>query len=246
VAEGAVSYYALPCLSFAIDGGSAARVGITHQQFLEIVEAAFTRWSSVDCPGGGKPGFLTATAGVVEVAGNHFCSAVPEANLGVWTFPEKWTHPSSSVGFTTLWLGGAGNVLDADVELNADWFGGRAGELTSVLLTVATHEAGHVLGIDHSQESSALMAAAYSDGLMTDRNLGPDDVDAICTLYPPASSQLRCPAPIVRDEGLDPSACRAAVDDGAGCSFEAPVRASQLGFAAVALLAALALKRRRS
>lgn len=245
VAEGAPVYYALPCLSFAVAGGSAARSGLSDQRFLRIVEQAFERWSSVECPGGGSPGLVVSSAGIVDTLGAHFCDAAPEVNLGVWSFPERWPHPPSSVGFTTTRLARDGRILDADVELNRDWLSGRADELTEVLLTVATHEAGHVLGIDHSEDSTALMAESYADGLLTSRGLGPDDVDAICALFPPARTAVECPVPVVRDEALDPVACGHLTEE-SGCALVAPGRRSSVsGLALFALVLALWVRVRR-
>jgi hypothetical protein len=245
VSEGSATYYPLPCLTFAIDGNSAARVGVNHDQLLGVVERAFERWATVECPGGKNPGFEAASAGIVNTTGNFFCSSVPEANLGVWSFPETWNHASSSVGFTTLWLGDEARILDADVELSIDWLSGSGGELSEVLLTVATHEAGHVLGIDHSDDATALMAASYSDGLTSDRPLTPDDIAAICALYPPATTELVCPSAAVREEGLNAAACRRATQkpSDTGCSFTRRPPSPCAGIAALALLAALNQRR---
>jgi hypothetical protein len=244
VSEGNATFYPLPCIKFAIDGSSAARVGVNHDQLLGVVESAFGRWAAVECAGGGRPGFVASSAGVVNTLGNFFCASAPEANLGVWSFPERWNHASSSVGFTTLWLGNQGSILDADVELNIDWLSGSGGELSDVLLTVATHEAGHVLGIDHSDDPEALMAASYSDGLTSDRSLTPDDVSAVCTLYPPATGALECPSPAVREQGLSPAACRRASQrpSDAGCVFQ---RGRPSLFAGIVTLAALLAVARR-
>lgn len=218
VSEGRAAYHALPCLAFAIDARAAARAGLEHERVAAIVTQAFERWTSVSCPGGGSPGLRVSLAAVVDVSGAFFCAAEPERNLGVWTFPAVWPHAADSVGYTSLWLDENGRVLDADVELNIEWLRDSGGELESVLLAVATHEAGHVLGLDHSDDPAALMAASYAEGLTGDRGLGSDDIEGVCGLYPPASSTLECPLPVVSDVALRSEACRrTAASDGAGC-----------------------------
>lgn len=49
-----------------------------------------------------------------------------------------------------------------------------------LLLQVAIHEIGHLLGLSHSQDNSAIMFAFYSPDRV---NLAQDDIDGITTLY---------------------------------------------------------------
>ncbi|MDB4933903.1 MAG: hypothetical protein JWP87_875 [Labilithrix sp.] len=69
---------------------------------------------------------------------------------------------------------------------------------------VITHEVGHYIGIAHSREPQAIMAESYCNldnrcekGKVAARRLAPDDIAAVCALYPPdgatssASSAVR-------------------------------------------------------
>ncbi len=60
--------------------------------------------------------------------------------------------------------------------------GSIVGQPSEVLKVIVAHEIGHVLGLGHSQESSALMW--YNAGLKTNALLSQDDVDGITYLYP--------------------------------------------------------------
>jgi len=51
--------------------------------------------------------------------------------------------------------------------------------------SLLTHEAGHLLGLAHSSDSSATMFPGYEAGTIDLRTLAPDDITAICSVYPP-------------------------------------------------------------
>lgn len=244
VSEGELAYYALPCASFGVDGASASRVGLPPEQFQWAVERAFARWTSVECSGRGAPGLGVASAGVVRSDGNRFCATSPEHNLGVWTIPASWTHAPNQAGLTTLWTAPDGRVLDADVELNSNSLLEQDGDPADALLTLAMHEAGHVLGLDHSDDPDALMAASYASRSLFSRNLSQDDVNAICTLYPPSRTPLRCPSPMLSDEALDSKACARAGVAESGCALSSARPRPHVALGA-ALLVALGLTVRR-
>ena len=87
-------------------------------------------------------------------------------------------------------------IDEADMALNtkANWvhdcgYSGSAIEAESVIL----HENGHVVGLGHSADLNAVMAAFYSG---TQCQLGQDDIDGISNLYPaPAVTPTATPIP---------------------------------------------------
>lgn len=63
------------------------------------------------------------------------------------------------------------------------------------LQSVATHEVGHLLGLDHSNISRATMYYAYTGGTSA-RQLHDDDIQGVCALYPRVCSctqDSQCP-----------------------------------------------------
>jgi hypothetical protein len=89
-----------------------------------------------------------------------------------------------------------GEIYDADVEINS--YDDRKnltigdGRIGSDLLSIATHEAGHFLGLAHSDELQATMFPSYNPGETKLRTLEADDVAGICDIYPagrPVSTQ---------------------------------------------------------
>jgi hypothetical protein len=140
-----------------------------------------------------------------------------------------WDYGNTTLGLTTTSFDSStGEIFDADMELFA--YDNGAGGSPSVgayftcgnptdrscgnppygqlgcnavdLVAVATHEAGHVLGLDHvcSNEFVApynacpagkpVMAPTVGDVAL--RVLSADDVEGVCTIYPKGAATLTC------------------------------------------------------
>ncbi len=83
-----------------------------------------------------------------------------------------------------------GQILEADMEFSSAFpfstnTGGTTGQVD--LQAVATHEAGHFLGMDHASNLSSTMFWETPAGFINQRNLSSDDIAGISTLYPPAT-----------------------------------------------------------
>ena len=94
-----------------------------------------------------------------------------------------------AVAHTVLWVVGT-RIVEADVHVDAAAWSFAIGDVPGKLdlRAVLTHELGHALGIGHSEEPRATMAAGLPAGLAA-RSLEDDDVAAVCALYaaaPPA------------------------------------------------------------
>ena len=80
-----------------------------------------------------------------------------------------------------------GKIYDADVEINSEnvnlTLSDDAPEFD--LDSIITHEAGHFLGLFHSNVGVATMFKIYSNGDTEMRSLAPDDEQGICAVYPP-------------------------------------------------------------
>lgn len=85
-----------------------------------------------------------------------------------------------------------GEIVDADIDVNErdfDWTTtDNVSDVKSDVQNALTHEFGHLLGLAHSEDTSATMWRESSDGDLDKRSLARDDVDGICDIYPIALS----------------------------------------------------------
>jgi hypothetical protein len=100
----------------------------------------------------------------------------------------EYDDPASTLALTTVTYGvDSAVMLNAEIEVNSHDHKLSTAVPTPPgsfdLQTILTHEAGHFLGLAHATKDSAVMYAYYSDGA---RELTPDDIEGICTAYPPA------------------------------------------------------------
>ncbi|MDQ3037942.1 MAG: matrixin family metalloprotease [Myxococcota bacterium] len=89
---------------------------------------------------------------------------------------------------TLVYRRSTGQILDADIDLNAvDLVWSIAPEPAlgaTDLENTATHEIGHLLGFAHVPDREATMFARSDPGDVAKRDLSPDDVLAVCEVYP--------------------------------------------------------------
>ncbi len=167
-----------------------------------------------------------------------------------WDTDDPFHGDSRIIALTTVsYVDGSGEIVDADMELNA-WDGsgpsppgfyftcvdpslptcalgapGQTGCIATDVQNVVTHEAGHVLGLGHSQSqycyplvpaaNEATMCATASLGETAKQTLAPDDVVGICAIYVAgAPTRVTCNGSGLLDP-RPPSACQQ--PSGCGC-----------------------------
>lgn len=97
-----------------------------------------------------------------------------------------WPPPlaTGAAAHTVLFTSGD-RIVEADIHVNARDYAFTLGAAPPAidLRSVLTHELGHVIGIGHSEVPRATMSATLPAGIAA-RSLEPDDVTAVCALYP--------------------------------------------------------------
>ena len=213
-----------------------------------MARTAFETWTSVDCGCGDRPGLVVQPLGRVSCGALEYNSSAGNANVIVFR-DDGWPHTASAHNValtTTTFDPETGELFDAGIELNsADFELTVSDENVSYdLESVLVHEAGHFLGIGHTDEPESTMLPVYLEGDTSLRTLGADDVAAVCALYPPARVDETC-NPLPR-HGFSPH-CEGEQPEGDCAAGRAP-RPGSPAWAAVlaALLAGAAARGRRT
>jgi MYXO-CTERM domain-containing protein len=171
-------YWRNLCVGYSI--ASAASDQVTLDQATRLAAQAFAAWTGASCAGGGPPSINALNEGPVAcdavrynaVGGNQHVIAFRDSG---WPYDDS----SNTLGLTTLTVNTAtGEIYDADMEINSHDF----------MLSVdgMIHEAGHFLGLAHSDDPTAVMFARY---VPLAGPLAPDDVAGICAVDPPNATR---------------------------------------------------------
>ena len=208
------------------------------------IVAAFSEWSRRPCDDGAASlAFMeTPDASCHQV---EYVEGGPNANVVMFQ-DDKWTYggTDNTLGMTTVTFDAdTGEILDADVEINH-----ALNELTVSdervvydLQSIVTHEAGHLLGLDHSRAAETIMNASYVPESIEHRNPDVDDVAAVCAAYPP-DRQATCGAP---QGGFTGDCAGAESEEGCGIAApRSPARAPGAAGAGLVMLLWAACRRR--
>lgn len=202
IIEGLPLFWRSPCLSFSVQRDGSKTSGISARVLQNAVRQAFDNWTSVTCSQGGNPTLAVASYPRAVCSEVGFREGGPNQNL--WVFRDSdWgssVGAEDAIALTTLTVNEkTGEILDADVELNAENYQFTTGDenIDKDLLGVVQHESGHVLGLDHTVSDTSTMGPSYVRGSTVQRTLQPDDVEAICAVMPPGEFPEACdPEPL--------------------------------------------------
>lgn len=143
------------------------------------VVRAFEDWSGPEC-----------TDLVVEYLGLTDRTALEYTQVVSWT-EEGWDLGQETIGATlSSFDQGPGATIDwSTMQLNGQdwrWIAGvpASSPFDVDLYSIVVHEAGHYMGLGHSNDPDSAMTAAYTGAPLA---LTDDDVRGVCTLYPEGS-----------------------------------------------------------
>lgn len=181
---------------------AAASRQVPLDEATRVAHLAFSSWSEAPCART-RPALKTYDAGPVTLeagatdCGLNACDSNVHDGRHVVVFRDDvWPHndPNNTLALTTVTYGiDTGAIYDADIEINTHDHKVTAQEPPPSgsfdLRSILTHEAGHFLGLAHSQYTDAVMFAHYQQGLST---LTTDDIDAVCSIYDAPARGCAC------------------------------------------------------
>jgi hypothetical protein len=211
-AKGVPLFWRNACVGYSLQKDASRK--IAYEEAADAMSTAFTRWTGATCPTEGSGRSRTSIdvrdLGPVECGNVEYVSGVANQNVILFR-DDTWKYGKQVLGLTTVvYAPDTGEIYNADMELNtldmeplakSDPVAPDAYDLASVV----THEAGHFLGIAHSDVLGAVMYARYDTGQTSMRNLAPDDVTAICTVYRPDGDRAVLNGKITEAPQCDPT-----------------------------------------
>ena len=156
---------------------SAAGPGVSASQIQSAIRAAYKVWGNVSCS------YVSfSDQGVVNQSSGNTNDHV-NTHIFVSSWSPSWN--GNALAFThTMYDPNSGKILDADILYNPTRTWSVSGAYSAIdVQSVATHEIGHEMGLNHSQYQDATMYYATGNGNTQQRSLHSDDISGICYLY---------------------------------------------------------------
>jgi hypothetical protein len=212
------------CITFAIQSDGSALQDISPRDAADVAEDAFALWTNSECHRGGSPPLTFMAQGEVSCHVPEFNCDPKDWNSNVIMFQDEgWPHGASTVALTCVTMNlDTGDILDADMEINTtppyhDFALPGDPEGTDLHMVI-THEAGHLLGLNHSTFEGAVMWANYTPGLLS--ALSDDDIAGICDIYGGEDTDPECSPPRLPSDTdcVGASGCVPSSVEDPGCS----------------------------
>lgn len=241
---GSKLFWPSSCISYATN-----RLGtedLDPEETRAVIRKTFQAWSDVDCTDGTVAAMTFQEVDPVPCKKSEYNKTT--ANVNVVLFQDaKWNYrgiDGTLAKTSVTYNDETGEIYDADIEVNTAYnevtITDDVVDIEYDLQAILTHEVGHFIGIAHSPDPSAVMFASYSPGSTSQRKLHPDDVDAVCAIYPEAERRVCNTEP---RNGFSPT-CQD--DEKTGLCAAAPGPANApMGVALLVMVAAVGARARR-
>ncbi|WP_373049264.1 matrixin family metalloprotease [Vulgatibacter sp.] len=177
-----------------------------------VLEDAMDTWAAPCCSAFQHQYLGTTTTSAME----QNAANVVEFEDGSW--PREFGAVTSTIAVTIPVAMSNCTLVQADMVFNAVGFTFRNDGRVTDLQSIATHEFGHWLGLDHTNATGGTMLPYYSNGT-AERTLTQDDIDGVCALYPASCGGCTGDGDCITGEICDAGTCVAQpCTDSAECS----------------------------
>lgn len=161
-------------IDYAINNTSAS---MDEGECVRAIKAAFAVWTRVE-----GAGLQLKFTGFTEQSPGY--QGEDALNVVAFAGQDEWVFDDTVMAMTISRFDTETGVLsDSDIlinDWNFVWSVGGDNDLQNAL----THEVGHLLGLDHSDDTRASMSGRVLRGETSKRVLSPDDEAAVAELYP--------------------------------------------------------------
>lgn len=193
--SGVPLYWGRSCMAYVFNKQSFSRVSKGETFVRQAFASSYQTWADVQCSSTPSAPFLVAQdSGTTSTSAAEFLYDQPNESIVVFRTGNEWVrlpdHDTLALALTLIWHDKkTGEILDVDMELN-----GGAGDFTDCsqgcrsrsnidLQNTVTHEAGHLLGLGHSDVRGATMRPSTGASTETEkRTLEADDRAGYCAL----------------------------------------------------------------
>jgi uncharacterized protein (TIGR03382 family) len=151
--------------------------GLTETEVISAIQSAASEWN------GDMHGANTAFKydGTSKKRGADLSD-----EIHLVSFDTTWNQDPSLLAVTHVWSNSNNDIVHFDIEVNADdvYWSTTGDPNKHDLHNTMTHEFGHALGLEHSDEAEASMSSTTSVGELSKRDIHDDDIQGFVTLYP--------------------------------------------------------------
>jgi hypothetical protein len=190
--EGAKLFWPTSCISYATN-----RLGtqdLDPADTRAVIKKTFLAWSDVECPDGTIAKMTFQEREPVVCKKSQYNKTGPNVNVVLFQ-DDNWRYrgiDGTLAKTSVTYNDETGEIYDADIEINTAnntvTITDDPAKVQYDLQAILTHEVGHFIGIAHSPDPGAVMFASYAPGSTSQRQLHPDDIDAVCGIYPSTSN----------------------------------------------------------
>ena len=175
IVNGQIVTWKKKTIGFEINADAAPN--LTEAEVVDAITAASEEWSG-DLHGGNTEFQYDGTSKNI--------GADLSDDVHLVSFDTSWNQDPSLLAVTHVWSNANNEIVHFDIEINADdvYWSTTGDPNKHDLHNTMTHEFGHALGLEHSDETQASMSSTTSMGELSKRDVHDDDIQGFLSLYP--------------------------------------------------------------